>query len=881
MFIHSDKLTLGVDIGGSHVTAAWVNITRGSVLEDTLCTSPIDPGGSPREVVRGWAGTIRAALEKRPGCCPLGIGIAMPGPFDYDRGVSLIDGVHKFERLMGLDIRLALKDELETDLPFVFRNDAACFGVGESLTGKGAGFRRVIALTLGTGLGSAFVLDGQVCSEGPGVPTDGFLYAVPFRDGIAEDYVSSRWLVSAYAARTGRRVADVRELAALGDRDALEVFGDFGRQLAEVVAPWIRDFDADCLVIGGSIRKAAPLFLPSLEAGLHLPIHLSDQMERAALVGAAALLQQGRALTVAPWRKTLQPLLPFHANAPVSGAYDLYPFHHLEGGTIAGGFDSLAAWMASHRKVLVDGYAGQDWDVFKAHLGAAFRALGKKVAWYETRSFQKPEKDVLAMTAPFMGEPGSVWGRITHLALEDFYQMDILRKVRAEEEGYDLSVCLGIGAALVSWDAPVVYVDLPKNEIQYRMRAGSTVNLGLSTPGEYKRYYFVDWVVLNRHRARIKDRIAVVADGQWRDDITWTTGEAIRESLRQMTTTPLRVRPWFEAGAWGGQWLKAHVPELPQEEVNYAWSFELIVPENGLVFESAGYLLEIAFDWLMEQESASVLGRDAERFGTEFPIRFDFLDTFDGGNLSIQCHPSLSYIQEQFGERITQDETYYILDCTPDAGVYLGFQEDIDPGSFREVLETSNDTGTEVDIERYVQRHPAHRHDLFLIPNGTIHSSGKNNLVLEISATPYIYTFKMYDWLRLDLDGKPRPINIAHAFQNLHFERKGDKVRQELLSRPLVLEEREDYRLVHLPTHPDHFYDVHRLEFCKEITITTGNQCHVLMLVEGNALWVWTPMGEKKRFHFAETFVLPAAAGSYMLQAEGDAPIKVVKAFIK
>ena len=232
----------------------------------------------------------------------------------------------------------------------------------------------------------------------------------------------------------------------------------------------------------------------------------------------------------------------------------------------------------------------------------------------------------------------------------------------------------------------------------------------------YKRSYFVDWVVLNRHRQQIKTRIAAVADGQWGDDVNWALASSVRQGLDKMAHNMIRARPWFEPGVWGGQWMKQHIPGLNPAEINYAWSFELIAPENGIVLEGDGNLLEIAFDWLMEHDAGAVLGEDADRFGTEFPIRFDFLDTFSGGNLSIQCHPSLDYIREQFGESITQDETYYILDCTPDAGVYLGFCEDIDPGTFRAGLEQSQASNEAIDIRQYVQRLPSEKHGLHLIP---------------------------------------------------------------------------------------------------------------------------------------------------------------------
>jgi mannose-6-phosphate isomerase class I len=162
-----------------------------------------------------------------------------------------------------------------------------------------------------------------------------------------------------------------------------------------------------------------------------------------------------------------------------------------------------------------------------------------------------------------------------------------------------------------------------------------------------------------------------------------------------------------------------------------------------------------------------------------------------------------------------------------------------------------------------------------------VHSEGEGNLVLEISATPYIFTFKMYDWLRLDLEGKPRPINIEHAFNNLDFNRKGSLVKQELISKPTVIATGKGWELIHLPTHREHFYDVHRVEFDSVVEISNQGRCHVLMLVEGESILIETANGRKHTYAFAETFVIPAAAGSYRLTNLGVQRAKVVKAFLK
>ncbi len=397
----------------------------------------------------------------------------------------------------------------------------------------------------------------------------------------------------------------------------------------------------------------------------------------------------------------------------------------------------------------------------------------------------------------------------------------------------------------------------------------------------YKRLYFVDWIVLNAYKKEILPRIDLFADTQWLDTLNWIKAEDLRNSLTAMSKTVFRPRPWFDPGVWGGQWMKERFHELAQDEVNYAWSFEIIAPENGLVLESSGKLLEISFDTLMFQESKNILGSGHQQFGDYFPIRFDFLDTFDGGNLSVQCHPALDYIQENFGEQFTQDETYYIMDCKDNAKVYLGFQEGIEPNSFRKALEQSVAEEKELDVPQYVQEFDSEKHKLYLIPNQTVHSAGKNNLVLEISATPYIYTFKMYDWLQRDKEGKPRPINIEHGFKNLDFSRQGEKVEQDHISKPYVSEERDGAKIIQYPTHPVHYYEIQRLDFQDQIQVKTENKVHVLMLVEGSSIELEDRQGNKQIFHYAETFIVPASAESYKIKNLGNEEAKVILSFLK
>ncbi len=585
-------------------------------------------------------------------------------------------------------------------------------------------------------------------------------------------------------------------------------------------------------------------------------------------------------------RNTTQYLLPVTKQAQ-PGSYDPYPVHDLGHDKIHCDYDSLARRLANHRNVVIDGYIGIRFDDFATRLGKALAAIGIIPLWWNTSAAIKPEDEIDDLIKPFLGGDDPIFGYRAPLTLYSFFEMEKLRDIKPDPAA-GMNILIGYGAALAGWDAETVYIDLPKNEIQFRARSGSILNLGATKAAPpkkmYKRFYFIDWVVMNRHKKSILPEIDIYVDGQREDVITWAEGADLREGLERLTRNGFRVRPWFEPGAWGGQWIREHIPALPHDVPNYAWSFELIVPENGIIFSSDNKMLEVSFDTVMFQNGRNVVGQKCyDTYGDEFPIRMDYLDNFDGGNLSIQCHPRRSYIQKNFGEVLTQEETYYILDTRPDAVVFLGFQPDIDPEKFRAALTESFEKGTELDVPRYINSEPSKKHGLYLIPPGTLHSSGRNNLVLEISTTPYIFTFKMYDWLSLDLDGKPRPLNIARAMDNLYFDRKGSKVSNELVSKPALMETGTGWELWHLPTHRNHSYDVHRYKVNtgSGVEVLTEGKCHVLNLVEGESAEVITREGEKFHLNYAETLVISAAARSYHIVNTSGRDIMMVKAFMK
>lgn len=584
-------------------------------------------------------------------------------------------------------------------------------------------------------------------------------------------------------------------------------------------------------------------------------------------------------------RKTTQYILPLRKPIPQASGYDIYPTRDIGEGKIGTDFASLARRLRDERVLVVDGYSGVDFDGFAKNLVLALGKEGLEAIVWRTDAVLRPQSEIDALVAPFLGGDDPLFGFKSTLDLDDFFQKGGFARIKPDPQAR-MNILVGVGAALFGWEGTLLYLDIPKNEIQFRSRAGSVRNLGCSAPESpkkmYKRFYFADWPVLNRHKKAVLGKVGIFIDAQREREIAWAEGSDIRVALDKMSRNGFRVRPWFEPGAWGGQWVKQRIEGLSKDVDNYAWSFELIVPENGLVFESDGSMLELSFDSLMFAAGENVVGKDCyAEYGDDFPIRMDYLDTFDGGNLSVQCHPTRSYIQENFGENLTQEETYYILDAKEGSTVHIGFKEGVDPSEFESALERSFAESSKLDVERFINTEPSSKHDLFLIPPGTLHSAGADNLVLEISTTPYIFTFKMYDWQRMDLDGRPRPLNIKRAMDNLDFSRQGDHVRRSLVSHPELLEKGEGWELWDLPTHPDHSYSVHRLVVESSVEVQTEGKANALNLVEGGSVRIQTRGGETFVLRYGETFVVSAAAGSYRIESPEGERTMLVKAFMK
>lgn len=471
-----------------------------------------------------------------------------------------------------------------------------------------------------------------------------------------------------------------------------------------------------------------------------------------------------------------------------------------------------------------------------------------------------------------------VFAQMSEATLADFFDAEALERLSRDASADSKVIVIGTGATLVCPNpCLLVYADMARWELQRRQRKNLIPNFGLSNFNEraslkYKRAFFLDWRAADRTKTGLIARLDFLLDTNKPGSPKMVTGEAFRKGLEIAVTRPFRVVPFFDPGPWGGHWME-RVCGLPEDGApNHAWCFDCVPEENSLLLGFGDKRVEIPSLDVVVKHPRELLGEAVyRRFGAEFPIRFDFLDTVGGGNLSLQVHPLTAYIRKHFAMPYTQDESYYLLDAEPGATVYLGLKNNIDPDRMIADLERAQEGEFDFPADCYVNQFPARKHDHFLIPAGTVHCSGKGSMVLEISATPYIFTFKLWDWGRVGLDGYPRPIHLQHGERNIQWDRTTEWVQSNLVNQFVPVASGDGWREERTGLHELEFIETRRHWFTGTVPHNTRGTVHVLNLVEGQEAIVESPAEAFEPFvvHYAETFIVPAAVGAYTIRPHG------------
>lgn len=295
-------IAIGIDIGGSHISCGAVDLEINQLIHGTCFEAKVDNQASAEEILNSWNGAIRNSINVVGQEALAGIGFAMPGPFDYAKGIGLFEGSNeKYPNLYGVDVDSEMHSRLgiKAEIPVRFMNDATAFAVSEAWIGVGQGISRLIALTLGTGFGSAFLSDGIPVLEGETVPEMGCVWHLPFKDGISDDYFSTRWFEKSYFKLTGKKVSGVKEISELFETDevARQLLIEYGTNMGDFLAPWIQKFNAGQIVVGGNISGAFDKFGPYLRHSftnrhIECGISLSALKENAAIIGSARLIDE-------------------------------------------------------------------------------------------------------------------------------------------------------------------------------------------------------------------------------------------------------------------------------------------------------------------------------------------------------------------------------------------------------------------------------------------------------------------------------------------------------------------------------------------------------------------------------------------------------------
>ena len=537
----------------------------------------------------------------------------------------------------------------------------------------------------------------------------------------------------------------------------------------------------------------------------------------------------------------------------------------------------LAKEMNPGTVIGIDGYA-------TSPISTVIGLLGKDAEFISVTSIYKTADELREIFAEYLPEdrekdPVLLYGKlfkIGYAGLFDEKKLAALREILKNKAGKCI-VLYGNGAIsepMYDLIDVKIYTDVTPKKAVLNIKAGGYRNFGNDCDLPFKvtmrRCYYVDFEIgfTLRNRLMANNGIDFYICGDDPTCLKILPGDVLHQLVSRALDYPLRQRPVYLEGVWGGYYtIKER--HLPKEMKNCAWVFDLIPMEVSTVIIMDGLEFEFPYYVIVAAEGKKLMGEQCLKdFHGFFPIRFNYDDTFhSSGNMSIQLHPGEEFVTTNHNEPGRQDESYYIVATAQRARTYLGFNRDADPEEFIREVKRSEKDYQPVDYQKYIYSVESKPGIQVMIPAGTIHGSGKNQLILEIgSLTVGSYTYKMYDYLRKDLDGKPRPIHTYFGNINLNRGMMQDYVEKNLVNGGYrVIREEGDAKEVVVGECDQLYFSLRNLIFGNYMTDNTNGDFHVLSLVDGEDVTVRSKKDPTRKFDmkFMDIIVVPADFGEY------------------
>jgi mannose-6-phosphate isomerase class I len=552
------------------------------------------------------------------------------------------------------------------------------------------------------------------------------------------------------------------------------------------------------------------------------------------------------------------------------------------------------------RNLAIDGYISADYDLLNEALGTAAENKGIQISFLSMRKLYKSKSEIDSMTEENLPEnydddPVLLFGRLYKGTMNDFVADDAADHVKAFFDQPGLHIVYGIGAACPKlrdlYDA-IGYNDVTPKVCAIRAREQKYANIGDETPRPFKalmrRNYYVDFEVAVKLRKELllKDLIDYYILGSDTSRYQMMPRELVDHVLATLVEYPFRAKPVYMEGIWGGEYIRK-LRHIPMDIAsNIAWIFEFIPMEVSIEVMLQGVKADIPFSTFLAKEGEAMMGSKCyQEFDGYFPVRFNYDDTWhSNGNMSIQCHPGEDFIIENYDEFGRQDEAYYVIATGHGARTYIGFRKD--GHEFLKLAEASEKDHKDIDYQQYVNSVVSYPGRQVMIPAGTIHASGRNQFILELgSLTIGSYTYKMYDYNRIDSDGNPRPIHTKNAEKVLHFERDSKWVDQNVAIEPIPYRSGKGYEEYIVGSTELMYYETHRVEMGKGAVYEDRNDraFTVITLVDGESVRISSKKDPAKYYDlkYCEIATIPNTIDEFVVENTGYQPCVLHKTILR